>query len=125
MSYLLCASVDSCGSIGYIIIARDIVELLAFCITAGWCFSVAAVRYGRVPKRSLSADDPPIGASNLSELQRNVEKESTVDARHMELYDTILSIFHSHAAHCDETEDKVLSLNKCQVSLVGQSLGNY
>lgn len=68
-------------------------------------------------------DDPPISASNLSELQRNVDKESTVDARHLELYDVILSIFHSHTAHCDETEDKVLALNKCQVSLVGQILG--
>lgn len=89
------------------------------CLVVG--MSRDSVRYGRVPKRSLSADDPPIGASNLSELQRNVEKESTVDARHLELYDVILSIFRSHAAHCDETEDKVLSLNKCQVSLLSVS----
>ena len=100
----------------------------------------AAVRYGRVPKRSLSADDQPLSTTE-SEMQHAGSVESTVttlspadatqsagieteediaafESRQLAVFDVILSVAHSHTVHCDTTEDKVAALAKKPASLV-------
>jgi len=100
------------------------------------------VRYGRVPKRSLSADDQPVSTTESSlEMQLSVSAETTATAmsaaddsqstaieseeditafenRQMAVFDVILSVAHSHTVHCDTTEDKVAALAKKPASLV-------
>jgi len=101
----------------------------------------AAVRYGRVPKRSLSADDQPMSTTETLEMPLSGSAESTVSAlspadgsqsagaeteediaafenRQLAVFDVILSVAHSHTVHCDTTEDKVAALAKKPASLV-------
>ena len=101
----------------------------------------AAVRYGRVPKRSLSADDQPVSTTESLEMQPGGSAESTATAlsaaddsqsmgneteediaafenRQLAVFDVILSVAHSHTVHCDTTEDKVAALAKKPASLV-------
>lgn len=87
------------------------------CLAVG--MSRDSVRYGRVPKRSLSADDQPMSTSSYADLPRNLQEESiTKETRRLELYDIILSISHSHTAHCNETDDKVMALSQHSVTLL-------
>ena len=102
----------------------------------------AAVRYGRVPKRSLSADDQSQSTTESLEMQPAGSAESTATApsptdaaqssgieteediaafesRQLAVFDVILSVAHSHTVHCDTTEDKVAALAKKPASLVG------
>jgi len=104
----------------------------------------AAVRYGRVPKRSLSADDQPVSTTESLEMQPAGSAESTATAlsaaddsqsmgieteediaafenRQLAVFDVILSVAHSHTVHCDTTEDKVAALAKKPASLVACS----
>jgi len=104
-------------------------------------FLCAAVRYGRVPKRSLSADDQPVSSTEPIEMQHAGSAESTVttlspadanqsagieteediaafESRQLAVFDVILSVAHSHTVHCDTTEDKVAALAKKPASLV-------
>jgi len=106
--------------------------LMVFCV---------AVRYGRVPKRSLSADDQPVSTTESLEMQPGSSAESTATAlsaaddslsagieteediaafenRQLAVFDVILSVAHSHTVHCDTTEDKVAALAKKPGSLV-------
>jgi len=103
----------------------------------------AAVRYGRVPKRSLSADDQSLNTSESLEMQTmgvaestaatlspgdmtpltggSIESEEDIAAfenRQLAVFDVILSVAHSHTVHCDTTEDKVAALAKKPASLV-------
>lgn len=101
----------------------------------------AAVRYGRVPKRSLSADDQSLSTSESLEMQPTGSAESTAatlspedatpstgveteediaafESRQLAVFDVILSVAHSHTVHCDTTEDKVAALAKKPASLV-------
>jgi len=101
----------------------------------------AAVRYGRVPKRSLSADDQPMSTTESLEMQPAGSTESTTttlssddatqsatldteedmaafESRQLAVFDVILSVAHSHTVHCDTTEDKVAALAKKPASLV-------
>ena len=101
----------------------------------------AAVRYGRVPKRSLSADDQSLSTTESLEMQPAGSAESTAttlspadatqsagneteediaafESRQLAVFDVILSVAHSHTVHCDTTEDKVAALAKNPGSLV-------
>lgn len=95
------------------------------------------MRYGRVPKRSLSADDQPVSTTESLEMQPGASTESTAAAddtqltgteteediaafenQQLAVFDVILSVAHSHTVHCDTTEDKVAALTKKPASLV-------
>lgn len=90
------------------------------CLAAG--MSRDSVRYGRVPKRSSSGEDQAVSTTEPMEGGGGQPKVENVVAaaenRQMAIYDVIRSISHSHTAHCSETEDKVMALQKFSVSLL-------
>lgn len=83
------------------------------------------MRYGRVPKRSLSGEDQAVSTTEPMEGGGQPKVENVAAAaenRQMAIYDVIRSISHSHTAHCSETEDKVMAMQKFSVSLVSSRL---
>lgn len=83
--------------------------------------SSAAVRYGRVPKRSLSGEDQSVSTTQPVEGHPKVEEAVPDGNCQMAIFDVIYSISHSHTAHCSETEDKVLAMAKAPVTLVSSA----
>ena len=80
--------------------------------TGTYSSSFSAVRYGRVPKRSKSVDDPYGGSSDV------YSDDPAAENRHLELYDIILNISQAHHAHCAVTEDKIKSMQRKHSTLV-------
>ncbi|XP_052067616.1 ecdysone-induced protein 78C-like [Mytilus californianus] len=80
------------------------------CLAVG--MSRDSVRYGRVPKRSKSVDDPFGGSSDL------YPDDSAAESRHLALYDIILNISQAHHAHCAVTEDKIKLLQRKHSTLM-------
>jgi len=104
-----------------------VVKVFLAVVSVATCsFLSSAVRYGRVPKRSSSGEDQAVSTTEPMEGGGGQPKVENVVAaaenRQMAIYDVIRSISHSHTAHCSETEDKVLALQKFSVSLVSSSI---
>lgn len=88
------------------------------CVISSLYFCTA-VRYGRVPKRSLSSQD--VVTSSSGQLAGSEETSNQSEAGLQQSYDTILIISQAHHAHCDVTEDKIKALTPRPVSLVSDA----
>ena len=78
----------------------------------------AAVRYGRMPRRSQSTDEQRVSTSGEPSDQQSQYEQATVESRQLAIYDIILTISQAHHANCAVTEDKVKTMVKKPASLV-------
>ena len=122
MFFVLLLLLQPCDYYCYLVVK----VFLAVVSVATCSFLSSAVRYGRVPKRSSSGEDQAVSTTEPMEGGGGQPKVENVVAaaenRQMAIYDVIRSISHSHTAHCSETEDKVMALQKFSVSLVSSSI---
>lgn len=72
----------------------------------------AAVRFGRVPKRSKSMDE-----AHVSSTDPTLE-QSQLESKQLAIYDIILNVSQAHLAHCGVTDDKLKILQRKHATLV-------
>lgn len=73
-------------------------------------YSFAAVRYGRVPKRSRERMEEQQQRVVSSNQQQQIESEQLESSRELALYDLTLTVAQAHHAHCDYTEMRTRGL---------------
>ena len=76
-----------------------------------------AVRYGRVPKGSKTAEEQYVSSAEHQQYQVALEKQQ------LAMYDIILTVSQAHHSNCNTTDEKIKSISKKTFTLVGLNIG--
>ena len=74
--------------------------------------SIAAVRYGRVPKRSKNLEVAAAAAATPPHVSAEQENQQ------LAMYDVILTVSQAHHCYCQTTDDKAKQIITTPLSLV-------